>query len=86
MTAVQTLREPKVKRLTDIAPQSQDESSEPETSLDRFRLWCRESVERQEREGPFCDEPPLTMEEIVAICKEARAEIYAEEQEIADYR
>ena len=82
MTTTQILREPKVKRLPDVVLQSQDET-DGETPLEWYRRWCRESAERQEQEGPFCDEPPLTMEEIVAICKEVRAGRYAKEQQNA---
>ena len=83
MTATQTLREPKAKRLIDIAPLSQDEPVEPETSLDRYKRWCREADERDRLRGPS-EEPPLTMEEIVAIVKEVRAERYAKEQHDAE--
>jgi hypothetical protein len=80
MTATQTLREPKTKRLPDVpAPQSQIETDE-ETPLQWFRRWSRESAERRKQAG-LPEESSITMEEIVAICKEARAERYAEEQE-----
>jgi hypothetical protein len=83
MTAVQTLREPKAERFDSLVSQSQIEVDEPETPLEQYRRWCRESNERQQREGPF-DEEPLTMEEIVAIIKEVRAEMYEEGQKIAN--
>jgi len=80
MTAVQTLQAPKTKRLTgDFVPQSRVEADEPETSLERYRQWCHEVDEREKREGTFDVEPP-TMEEIVAIAKEVRAERYAKKQ------
>ena len=80
MTAVEALRKPKARRLTDnFAPQSRVEADEPETSLDRYRRWCREADEREKRDGTFDVEPP-TMEEIVAIVKEVRAERYAKKQ------
>ena len=86
MTAVQTLRNLKTERLTDdFAPQSRSETSEPETRLDRYDRLCREINEREKREGTFDVKPP-TMEKIVAICKEARAEIYEEKQKIANSR
>jgi tRNA G26 N,N-dimethylase Trm1 len=81
MTSVQTLRDPKAKRLIDDhAPQNRTESDEQETPLEWFRRWCCECDERRKREGPLYEDPPLSMEEIVAICKEARAERYAEKQ------
>ena len=85
MTAVQTLRKPKAERLPDdSAPQSRFEIDEPEeTPLDRYRRWRLKVDEREKREGTFDMEPP-TMEEIVAICKEVRVEMYAEEQALAD--
>ena len=84
MTAVQTLREPKAERLIDDpVPPSQMETDNQETLLDWFRRWCRQVDEHQKQDGTF-DDPP-SMEEIVAICKEVRAEMY-EEQKIANSR
>ena len=82
MTAVQALREPKAEHLIDEpVPQNRMEIDElEETPLEWYRRWCRECAERREREGPPYEDPPLSMEEIVAICKEVRAEMYAEEQ------
>ena len=79
MTAVQTLQ-PKARRLTDVPPpEPADETDEPETPLEWYRNWCRECNEWHAQEGlPY--EDPLTMEEIVAICKEVRAERYAKKQ------
>ena len=81
MSTVQTLREPKAERLRSN-PVSQDivEADEPETALDRYRRWCSECTERRRQAG-LPDDDPITMEEIVAIVKEVRAEMYAEEQE-----
>ena len=80
MTTVETLQAPKAKRSTDnFVPQSRVEADEPETSLDRYRHWCHEVDEREKRDGTFDVEPP-TMEEIVAIVKEVRAERYAKKQ------
>ncbi|MCL2305933.1 MAG: hypothetical protein FWC43_11375 [Planctomycetaceae bacterium] len=82
MTAVQALDKPKAKRSSDKpAPQKLAEPDEPETAQEWYRRWCRECDERREREGPPYPDPPPTMEEIVAIIKEVRAEMYAEEQE-----
>ena len=84
MSTVQTLREPKAERLRgNVAPPSIVENDEPETALDRYRRWCRECDERyeQRKRAGLIAEPELTMEEIVAIVKEVRAEMYAEEQE-----
>jgi len=81
MTTVQTMREPKAKRVTDAQPLI--EPDEPEESLQEwYRRWCHEVNEREKREGVFDVEPP-TMEEIVAICKEVRAERYAKKQKDA---
>jgi hypothetical protein len=86
MSTLQTLREPKAERLrSNLAQRNPVEIDEPETRLDRYRRWCRECAERREREGPPYEDPPLSMEEIVAIVKEARAERYAEKQKNADY-
>jgi len=74
MTATQTLQTP-------IAvPHGICPGKEPETALEWFRRWGRECDENRRKAGlPY--EDPMTMEEIVAIVKEARAERYAEEQE-----
>ena len=84
MTAVQTLRDPKTERLTDgFTSQNRVETDEPEeTPLERYRRWRLKVDKREQREGTFDVELP-TMEEIVAICKEVRAERYVEEQAIA---
>ena len=80
MTTLQTLREPKAGRLRgDLASQNLIEPDEPGTPLERYDRWCHEVSEREKRDGTFDVEPP-TMEEIVAIVKEARAERYAKEQ------
>jgi len=82
MSTVEALRRPKARRLSDKpAPQKLAESEEQETAQEWYRRWCRECDERREREGPPYPDPPPTMEEIVAIIKEVRAEMYAEEQE-----
>jgi hypothetical protein len=81
MSTSQTLRKPKAERLrSKPAPQSKIEIDEPEKSQGWFRRWRLEVDERERREGTFDMEQP-TMEEIVAVCKEVRAEMYAEEQE-----
>jgi len=80
MTALQTLRDPKAERLTDdFTPKGWVEPEEPETPLDRYDRWSREATERHRQSG-LPDESPLTMEEIVAICNEVRAERYAKQQ------
>ena len=84
MSTVQTLRDPKAKCVrSNSVPQNVVEADEPETALEWYRRWCRECDERyeQRKRAGLIEEPELTMEEIVAICKEARAERYAEEQE-----
>ena len=86
MTAIETLQAPKAKRLTDsFEPPSRVEADEPESSLDRYRRWRRDADERDRLKGPP-EEPPLTMEEIVAIVKEVRAERYARKQQNSDCR
>jgi hypothetical protein len=94
MTAVQTLQAPKAKRKTvGIAPPSQIETHEvmPQELYNQFcracRYYpdcpvccdCRVLVEGQKQEG-VPDEEILTMAQVVAICKEARAERYAKKQ------
>jgi hypothetical protein len=87
MTAVKTMQiriiNPQAERvIADLASKEFIELDEPEeTPLEWYRRWCRESEERQMKEGPFVDEPELTTEEIVALCKEARRERYARKQE-----
>ena len=79
MTAIQTLRDPKAERLTrDFAPQGQIETDK-ETPQEWYKSWCCRMDEWQKRQG-FFEEEPLSMEEVVAICKEVRAERYAEKQ------
>ena len=71
-TTTQTLREPKAQRLrNNPTPQNPMPQDIGEADLDRD--------EQDILEGQTIY-PPLTMKEIVAICKEARAERYAEEQ------
>ena len=102
MTAVQTLRDTKTERLTDgFVPQNRIEINESEeTSPDWQECWCRDCyydpdccvrpdchllIEGQKQQG-VPDEEILTMAQVVAICKEVRAEIYAEEQALANSR
>ena len=86
MTTVQTLREPKAERLIDDpVSQNRIDAGEPESFAEWYERWCRECAERREREGPPYEDPPLSMEEIVAICKEVRAERCAKKQNDADY-
>ena len=81
MSTTQTLRESKAERLrSNPAPQNIAEAEEEESNIEWFRGWCRRCNEWRAQEGlPY--EDPITMEEIVAIVKEVRAEMYAEEQE-----
>ena len=97
MTAVKTLQirivNPRAERLIDELAsldlieidedEETDEDEEPETALEWYRRWCRDCDERyeQRKRAGLIEEPEPTMEEIVALCKEARAERYAEEQE-----
>jgi hypothetical protein len=87
MTAVKTMQirivAPQAERMiADLASQNLIEIDEPEeTSLDRYKRWCHECAERREREGPPYEDPPMSMEEIVAIVKEVRAERYAKKQQ-----
>jgi hypothetical protein len=95
MSAVKTLQirivNPKAERvIDDLASQNlieidESETSSEETPLDRYRQWCCKVNERERRDGT-CDIEPPTMEEIVAICKEARAEMYEKQQKVANNR
>ena len=84
MTAVKTWSSGTVQSkakclIDDPASRNPTEINEPETSLDRYRRWRLEVDEREKKEGTFDVEPP-SMEEIVAIVKEVRAERYAKKQ------
>ena len=80
MSTTQTLREPKRKRRRSNAiSQNIVEAEETLTPRERYERWRRNADERERQRGQP-EEPPLTMEEIVAIVKETRAEIYAEQQ------
>ena len=95
MSAVKTLQirivNPMAERLIDdLASQRMIEIDEPEavseeTPLEWYTRWCRKVNEREKRDGTYDVESP-TMEEIVAICKEARAEMYEKEQKFANRR
>jgi hypothetical protein len=86
MTAVQTLQAPKAKRKTvGIAPPSQIETEKPKTWQEWSDLDSRLFIENQRQDG-VPEEDIITMAEVVAICKEVRAEIYAEEQALANNR
>jgi len=76
-----TLREPRAKRLRN-SPASQNlvEAVKTLSPLEKFERLGREIDERRKREG-LTEDDEITEEEIVAICKEVRAEMYAEEQE-----
>ena len=81
MSTMQTLREPKAQRLrSDPVPQNIVEEDKSEPYLTPHKRWCLEQDAKLVMEGQT-GEPLLTLKEIVAICKEARAEVYAEEQE-----
>ena len=85
MTAVRTMSirivDPKAERLiVDLASQNLIEINEPETAQEEFIRLGRGMAERRRQAG-LPEEDTMTMEEIVAIIKEVRAEMYAEEQE-----
>ena len=80
MTTTITPRQPKAKRLSEKPVPPPIEMNEPETLLDEYTRRCLAIDERDILEGQSMY-PPLTLKEIVAICKETRAEMYAEEQE-----
>jgi hypothetical protein len=92
VSAIKTLQirivNPMAERLIDdLASQRMIEIDEPEaiseeTPLEWYDRWCRESKVRRRQAG-LPEESSITMEEIVAICKEVRAEMY-EEQKIAN--
>ena len=80
MTAVKTLH----LESADIVSHSFIEASAPIfqetlTPVEKFRQLGREIVEWRKSQG-LPEEDDITMEEIVVIVKEARAEVYAEEQ------
>ena len=100
MTAIQTLRKPKAKRLPkSFVPQNRSKTNEemPRELYEQFCRVCRNCrictvcydcrvlIEGQKQEG-VPDEDVLTMAQVAAICKEARAEVYAEEQARANNR
>jgi hypothetical protein len=96
MSVVKTLQirivNPMVERLIDdlasldLIEIDESETVGEETPLEQYDRWCRECDERRKREGPPYEDPPLSMEKIVAICKEVRAEMYEEKQKIANCR
>ena len=64
----------------DFVDIDESESEEEElTPRERFRRLGREIDAWRQSQG-FTEEYELTEEEVVAICKEARAELYAEKQ------
>lgn len=65
--------------VNDFAPQNRSGTGEPKTPLERYDEFCREFIEHQKQDGTPDDEL-ITVPEIVAICKEARAERYAKKQ------
>ena len=89
MSVVKTLQirivNPMAERLIDdLASQNLIEIDEPEavseeTPLEWYDRWCRESKVRRRQAG-LPEESSITMEEIVAIVKEVRAERYAKKQ------
>ena len=81
MTVVKTL--PSV--IVGFVPPSIVECTESEMPLDDHTRWYLAIDERDILEGQSV-QPPLTLKEIVAICKEARAERYAEKQALANNR
>jgi len=80
MSTLQTIRESKAERLrNNPAPQNVVEVEEEESHIEWFKRLGRDIVEWRKRQG-LPEESDITMEEVVAIVKEARAERYAEEQ------
>ena len=90
MTAVKTMNirivNPKAERLIgDLVSQNLIEIDEPEieeslSAQEEFRRLGLEMREQRKQAG-LPEEDPMTMEEVVAICKEVRAERYAKKQE-----
>ena len=96
MTALRTMSirivDPKAERLiVDLASRNLIEIDEPEvkkslsaqktlTPQERFRRAGVAMAKRRKQAG-LPEEDPMTMEEVVAICKEVRAERYAKKQE-----
>jgi len=90
MTALRTMSikivDPKAERLiVDLASQNLIEIEEAEveeealSAQEEFRLLGSDIDAWRKSQG-FTEEDELTEEEVVAICKEARAELYAEKQ------
>ena len=85
MTALRTMNirifDPVAESLiVDLATRKLIEIDEPLSAQEEWMRLGQGMAERRRQAG-LPEEDPMTMEEIVAICKEARAEIYAEEQE-----
>jgi hypothetical protein len=100
MSAVKTLQirivNPKAERLIDDlasldlieideTTMLKEEVPKEETPSEWHQRWSSESRERRKQAG-LPEESALTMEEIVAICKEARAEHYERNQKEAACR
>jgi hypothetical protein len=52
MTATQTSREPKAKRLIDVpAPPTLAETDKPKTSMEWYEYDCRKFIEEQKQDG-----------------------------------
>ena len=86
MTAVETLQALNTKRPTkSFVPQSQKEFEKPKTPQEWSDYDNRLFIENQRQDG-VPEEDIITMAQVVAICKEVRAEIYAEDQALANSR
>jgi hypothetical protein len=91
MTVIKTMQirilDPQAEHvIADLASRDYIEVDKPEeidgtgeTPLEWYDRWGRECAERRKLNG-LPEESDITMEEIVAIVKEARAERYAREQ------
>jgi len=81
MTAIKTMNirivDPNAERLiVDLASRNLIEIEEPLSAQEEWMRLGQGMAERRRQAG-LPEEDPMTMDEIVAICKEARAEIYA---------
>ncbi|MCL2744048.1 MAG: hypothetical protein FWE67_09360 [Planctomycetaceae bacterium] len=83
MSEVDTLQGAPEGMTSEFLPQNRLETDQPKTLMEWHELDCRKFIEGQKKDG-VADEDLITMEEVVAICKEVRAEIYAEEQALAN--
>ena len=87
MTAIKTMNirivDPNAERLiVDLASRNLIEIEEPLSAQEEWMRLGQGMAERRRQAG-LPEEDPMTMDEVVAIIKESRAERYAKKQKIA---